>query len=117
VDNHIVLQVKNLVTRFYTPEGVVHAVNDVSFDLQHGETIGVVGESGCGKSVTMMSMLRLIPNPPGKVEQGEAWFEGKDLLKTTDRQIRDIRGVKISMIFQDPITCLKPGFHHWQSGG
>jgi oligopeptide transport system ATP-binding protein len=110
VDNHNVLQVKNLVTRFYTPEGIVHAVNDVSFDLQHGETIGVVGESGCGKSVTMMSMLRLIPNPPGKVEQGEAWFEGKDLLKTTDRQIRDIRGVKISMIFQDPITCLNPVF-------
>lgn len=103
-----ILKVRDLETRFYTPEGVVHAVNGVSFDLHQGETIGVVGESGCGKSVTMMSVLRLIPDPPGKVERGEALFEGYDLLKIPDRQIRDVRGAKISMIFQDPITCLNP---------
>jgi oligopeptide transport system ATP-binding protein len=109
-ETNLALQVKNLVTRFYTPEGVVHAVNDVSFDLHHGETIGIVGESGCGKSVTMMSVLRLIPEPPGKIERGEAWFEGKNLLQIPDREIRDVRGAKISMIFQDPITCLNPVF-------
>lgn len=109
-ENNPVLNIKDLETRFYTPEGVVHAVNGVSFSLGEGETIGVVGESGCGKSVTMMSVLRLIPDPPGKVEKGEAWFEGVDLLKIPDRQIRDIRGAKISMIFQDPITCLNPVF-------
>ena len=107
-ENEPILRINDLETRFYTPEGVVHAVNGVSIDLQEGETIGVVGESGCGKSVTMMSALRLIPNPPGKVEAGQAWFEGKDLLKIPDREIRDIRGAKIAMIFQDPISCLNP---------
>jgi oligopeptide transport system ATP-binding protein len=107
-ESQLILQVRDLETRFYTPEGIVHAVNGVSFDLHEGETIGVVGESGCGKSVTMMSVLRLIPDPPGKVEKGEALFEGYDLLKIPDRQIRDVRGAKISMIFQDPITCLNP---------
>jgi len=106
-----ILQLRDLKTRFYTPEGVVHAVNGVSFDLHEGETIGVVGESGCGKSVTMMSALRLIPTPPGKVENGEALFKGKDLLKMSDHEIRDIRGAEISMIFQDPITCLNPVFN------
>ena len=106
--NDPILQIVDLETRFYTPEGVVHAVNGVSIDLQEGETIGVVGESGCGKSVTMMSALRLIPDPPGKVERARPCLHGKDLLQIPDREIRDIRGAKIAMIFQDPISCLNP---------
>ena len=102
------LKVEDLITRFYTPEGVVHAVNGVSFDLAEGETLGVVGESGCGKSVTMLSILQLIARPPGKVESGHAWFEGKDLLNLPVDQIRDVRGSQISMIFQDPMTSLNP---------
>ncbi len=106
--NEPILRIVDLQTRFYTPEGVVHAVNGVSIDLQEGETVGIVGESGCGKSVTMLSVLRLIPDPPGKVAAGQAWFEQKDLLKIPDREIRNIRGAKIAMIFQDPISCLNP---------
>ncbi len=102
------LKVENLITRFYTPEGVVHAVNGVSFDLAEGETLGVVGESGCGKSVTMLSVLQLIARPPGKIESGHAWFDGKDLLYLPTDQIRDVRGSRISMIFQDPMTSLNP---------
>jgi oligopeptide transport system ATP-binding protein len=102
------LKVEDLVTRFYTPEGVVHAVNGVSFEIAEGETLGVVGESGCGKSVTMLSILQLIARPPGKIESGHAWFEGKDLLNLSTDQIRDVRGSRISMIFQDPMTSLNP---------
>lgn len=105
-----ILQIKDLVTRFYTPEGIIHAVNHVNIDLKPGETLGVVGESGCGKSVTMLSALRLIPEPPGKIEQGEVFFNGKNLLKISDREIRDIRGAQIAMIFQDPIASLNPVF-------
>ncbi len=105
-----ILQIKNLITNFYTPEGVVHAVNNVSIDLNAGETLGVVGESGCGKSVTMLSALRLLPSPPGKIEQGEVIFDGRDLLNLPDREIRDIRGRQIAMIFQDPIASLNPVF-------
>jgi len=103
-----VLEVQDLVTRFYTNDGVVHAVNGVSFHLDKGETLGLVGESGCGKSVTMMSMLRLIPEPPGKVEKGEAIFKGQDLLKMSAEEMRQIRGGQIAMIFQDPMTSLNP---------
>jgi oligopeptide transport system ATP-binding protein len=103
-----VLEVKDLVTRFYTPEGVVHAVNGVSFHLEEGETLGIVGESGCGKSVTVLSMLRLIPEPPGKIERGEAVFMGRDLLKLTKDEMRFVRGAQIAMIFQDPMTSLNP---------
>jgi oligopeptide transport system ATP-binding protein len=103
-----VLDVKDLVTRFYTPEGVVHAVNGVSFYLDEGETLGIVGESGCGKSVTMLSMLRLIPEPPGKVESGQAHFMDKDLVKLTREEMRLVRGSQIAMIFQDPMTSLNP---------
>jgi oligopeptide transport system ATP-binding protein len=103
-----VLEVKDLVTRFYTPEGVVHAVNGVSFHLDEGETLGIVGESGCGKSVTVLSMLRLIPEPPGKIERGEAVFMGRDLLKLSKDEIRLVRGAQIAMIFQDPMTSLNP---------
>jgi oligopeptide transport system ATP-binding protein len=103
-----VLEVKDLVTRFYTPEGVVHAVNGVSFHLEEGETLGIVGESGCGKSVTVLSMLRLIPQPPGKIERGEAMFMGRDLLKLSMDELRFVRGAQIAMIFQDPMTSLNP---------
>ena len=103
-----VLEVNDLVTRFYTPEGVVHAVNGVSFHLDEGETLGIVGESGCGKSVTMLSILRLIPEPPGKIERGEAVFMGRDLLKLSREELRFVRGAQIAMIFQDPMTSLNP---------
>jgi oligopeptide transport system ATP-binding protein len=103
-----VLEVSDLVTRFYTPEGVVHAVNGVSFDLKEGETLGIVGESGCGKSVTMLSILRLIPQPPGKIERGKADFMGRDLLQLSTDEIRFVRGAQIAMIFQDPMTSLNP---------
>lgn len=105
-----ILEIKNLTTRFYTPEGVVHAVNGVNLDLFKGHTLGIVGESGCGKSVTMMSALRLIPSPPGKIEEGSVIYGNQDLLKLNGRDICDVRGSKISMIFQDPITCLNPVF-------
>jgi oligopeptide transport system ATP-binding protein len=103
-----ILKVEGLETQFRTQDGMVHAVNGVSFDLKEGETLGIVGESGCGKSVTMMSMIRLIPSPPGKVVAGRALYQGKDLLKMTDDEIRDIRGQQISVIFQDPMTSFNP---------
>ena len=102
------LDVKNLQTRFHTGEGVVHAVNDVSFQVHDQETVGIVGESGSGKSMTMLSVLRLIPQPPGQITGGEVWFEGQDLLKLSLPQIRKIRGNRIAMIFQDPMTSLNP---------
>jgi oligopeptide transport system ATP-binding protein len=105
-----ILEIKDLVIKFYTPEGVIHAVNHVNISLAQGETLGVVGESGCGKSVTMLSVLRLIPDPPGKIEQGEIRFNGQDLLKISDREIHDVRGRQIAMIFQDPIASLNPVF-------
>ena len=102
------LQVENLETQFKTLDGIVHAVNGVSFTLNEGETLGVVGESGCGKSVTMLSCLRLIPSPPGKIVAGEAFFHGQDLLKMGDEELRHVRGAQISMVFQDPMTSLNP---------
>ncbi len=103
-----ILKVEGLETQFRTQDGMVHAVNGVSFELKEGETLGIVGESGCGKSVTMMSMIRLIPSPPGKVVAGRAFYQGKDLLKLSDEEIRDIRGQQISVIFQDPMTSFNP---------
>jgi oligopeptide transport system ATP-binding protein len=102
------LEVQDLVTYFYTPEGTVHAVNGVSFFVDEGETLGIVGESGCGKSVSMLSILRLIPAPPGKIERGTAVFEGRDLLTLSSEDIRIVRGATIAMIFQDPMTSLNP---------
>ena len=102
------LNVEGLETQFRTQDGIVHAVNGVSFKLKEGETLGVVGESGCGKSVTMMSMMRLIPSPPGKVVAGRALYQGKDLLKLSDDDIRNVRGSQISIIFQDPMTSFNP---------
>lgn len=102
------LSVQGLTTEFHTQDGVVHAVNGISFDLNEGETLGVVGESGCGKSVSMLSMIRLIPEPPGKVVGGQVLFQGQDLLKLDANEIRKVRGNKIAMVFQDPMTSLNP---------
>ncbi len=102
------LSVKNLQTNFYTPDGVVKAVNNVSFDIKAGEAIGIVGESGSGKSVTCLSLMQLIPNPPGEIVGGEAWFGDQDLLKLTPQEMEKLRGNQISMIFQDPMTSLNP---------
>ncbi len=104
----LLLDVQGLETQFKTQQGIVHAVNGVSFGLKEGETLGVVGESGCGKSVTMMSLLRLIPTPPGKIVSGKAAFVGQDLLKMTNEEIRFVRGAQISIVFQDPMTSLNP---------
>jgi len=104
------LEVKNLKTHFFTHEGTVKAVDGISFRINQGETLGIVGESGSGKSVTALSVMRLIPHPPGKIVNGEICFEGKDLLKLDDKEIRKIRGKKISMIFQEPMTSLDPVF-------
>ncbi len=102
------LNVQNLRTSFHTRNGVVQAVRDVSFSLEKGETLGIVGESGSGKSVTCYSLLRLIPQPPGRIEGGRAMFDGVDLLSCPARQLRGIRGRRIAMIFQDPMTSLNP---------
>ena len=102
------LEIKNLTTRFYTQNGVVDAVNGISFDVEQGEIVGMVGESGCGKSVCMRSVMRIIPEPPGKIEAGQILFEGEDLLKMDEEEIRRLRGKQISMIFQDPMTSLNP---------
>jgi peptide/nickel transport system ATP-binding protein len=101
------LEVENLQTHFRTPDGVNRAVDGVSFHVEEGETLAIVGESGCGKSVTAMSILRLVPEPPGKIA-GAIRFEGRDLLTLDDRAMRDIRGNDISMIFQEPMTSLNP---------
>ena len=98
------LQVKDLKTNFYTEEGVVQAVAGVSYDIQPGEIVGLVGESGCGKTVSALSILRLIPNPPGKIVSGEIIFDGEDVIKMDEEEVRHIRGNKIGMIFQDPMT-------------
>ncbi len=105
-----ILEIKNLKTRFYTQDGVVKAVNDVSYTMDIGEILGVVGESGCGKSVHALSMMQLIPDPPGKITNGEIWFDGRDLLKLNEGQMQKIRGREIAMIFQDPMTSLNPVF-------
>lgn len=102
------LDVRNLTTRFHTRNGIVHAVEDVSFTVDSGQTLGIVGESGSGKSVTCYSLLGLIPKPPGRIHAGSAMFDGVDLLKASERQLRSIRGKRISMIFQDPMTSLNP---------
>ena len=103
-----ILDVQGLETQFKTPEGIVHAVNGVSIHLDEGETLGLVGESGCGKSVTMLSILRLIQSPPGQIVAGKAIFKGEDLLAMSQEEIRQVRGGQISMIFQDPMTSLNP---------
>jgi len=105
-----VLDVKDLKTVFRTRGGEVHAVNDVSFTLKPGELLGVVGESGSGKSVTMMSLIRLLPMPPAEIRGGQVMFEGQDLAKVPEDTMRAIRGARIGMVFQDPMTSLNPVF-------
>ena len=102
------LSVRDLKTYFYTDEGVVRAVDGLSYDLHRGETLGIVGESGSGKSVHALSVMRLIPTPPGKIVGGQILFEGRDLLKLSDEGIRRIRGNRIAMVFQEPMTSLNP---------
>jgi len=103
-----ILEVNDLRTRFHIPEGTVYAVNGVSFQISDGETLAVVGESGCGKSVTMLSILGLIPIPPGEIVSGSALYLGQDLLKKSEAEMEHIRGKEITMIFQDPMTSLNP---------
>jgi len=105
-----ILEVRDLKTHFFTFEGVARAVDGVSFDLRRGEVLGLVGESGCGKSVTAQSVLRLIPDPPGRIVGGEIRFHGEDLVRVSRGRMRQIRGAKISMIFQEPMTSLNPVF-------
>jgi peptide/nickel transport system ATP-binding protein/oligopeptide transport system ATP-binding protein len=105
-----VLDVRDLRTVFRTRGGEVHAVNAVSFQLQPGELLGVVGESGSGKSVTMMSLLGLLPQPPAEVRGGEVWLEGRDLLRIGPEELRDVRGGQVGFVFQDPMTSLNPVF-------
>ncbi len=108
-NNHrAILKVSGLKTYFFTSEGIIKAVDGVDFEVRKGEVLGLVGESGCGKSVTALSILRLVASPPGRILGGEIQFLGKDLLRLSNRQIREIRGKQISMIFQDPLTSLNP---------
>jgi len=104
------LEVKGLKTYFHTDDGTARSVDGVSYDVDRGETLGVVGESGCGKSVTALSIMRLIPNPPGKIEGGEILYNGTNLLELSEERMRSIRGNEISMIFQEPMTSLNPVF-------
>ena len=102
------MKVNGLATQFFTEDGVVKAVDGIEYDLEEGETLGLVGESGCGKSVSALSLLRLIPNPPGRIVGGEVMFEGQDLMKLSEEDMRHIRGNRISMVFQEPMTSLNP---------
>lgn len=102
------LDVKNLSTHFFTDDGLVKAVDNISYSLNEGETLGLVGESGCGKSVSALSLLRLIPNPPGKIVSGKVLFEGRNLLTLSEDEMCRIRGNRIAMIFQEPMTSLNP---------
>src|SRR5262245_46409550 len=104
----MLLSVNNLCTYFQTEDGTVKAVDGISFALDRGKTLGIVGESGSGKSVTNLSILRLIPSPPGKIISGEILFDGKDLLALNDEEIRKVRGKRIAMVFQDPMSSLNP---------
>jgi ABC-type dipeptide/oligopeptide/nickel transport system ATPase component len=107
-----ILQVNDLVVRLHTQEAVVHAVNGVSFELDEGETLAIVGESGCGKSMTMMSLLRLVPSPPARLESGRALlsdgFQTRDLLTLAPDELRRVRGGQVGFVFQDPMTSLNP---------
>ena len=102
------LEIKNLKTRFHTEDGIVHAVNGVSYPMEEGEILGIVGESGCGKSVHALSIMRLIPIPPGEIADGEVLFQGRDLISLSESAMRQVRGRDIAMVFQDPMTSLNP---------
>jgi oligopeptide transport system ATP-binding protein len=107
-NGNIILEIQDLQVQFHTPEGTVHAVNGVSYDIHEGEVVAIVGESGSGKTVSMMSILGLIPIPPGEVASGSATYLGRDLLKMEEKELEDVRGKEIAMIFQDPMTSLNP---------
>jgi oligopeptide/dipeptide ABC transporter, ATP-binding protein, C-terminal domain len=109
-ENNVALMVKDLRTYFHTDDGIVRSVDGVDFTVLQGQTLGLVGESGCGKSITALSLLRLIPTPPGKIESGEMIFQGENLLTLSEEEMRKIRGNRISMIFQEPMTSLNPVF-------
>ena len=102
------LEIENLTTRFYTEDGVVHAVNGITFDLGEGESMAIVGESGSGKSVSMKSIMGIIPSPPGRIEDGRVMFNDRDLLKLSNDEMRRVRGREMAMIFQDPMTSRNP---------
>ncbi|MEP6639002.1 MAG: ABC transporter ATP-binding protein, partial [Chloroflexota bacterium] len=106
--HHPLLSVDGLVVRFRTRDGTTHAVNGVTFDVEAGERVGLVGESGCGKSVTSLAMMRLLPKPAGRIEGGTVEFDGMDLMRISESEMRDLRGKEIAMIFQDPMTSLNP---------
>jgi oligopeptide transport system ATP-binding protein len=108
MSSEFLLEVQNLQTRFHIAEGIVYAVNGISFSLKFGETVAVVGESGCGKSVTMLSVMRLIPIPPGEIASGQAYYLGQDLFKISEEEMERVRGKEIAMVFQDPMTSLNP---------
>src|SRR5204863_5950152 len=107
-DPSMLLSVRDIVVRFRTHDATVHAVNGVTFDLANGETLGLVGESGCGKSVTNLAIMRLLPKPAGRIEGGRVVFDGIDLVTLSEADMRDLRGKEIAMIFQDPMTSLNP---------
>lgn len=104
----MLLSVRHLSTQFHSRHGIIKAVDDISYDLEEGETLGIVGESGCGKTVSALSLLRLIPDPPGRIVNGEILFEGRDLLALSEKEMCGIRGNKVAMIFQEPMTALHP---------
>lgn len=110
IKSDVVLQVEDLRTQFRTRWGTIKAVDGISFDLKRGETLGIVGESGSGKSVTMLSLMRLIPEPPGEIVSGKIILDGEDLLQKSDGEMNDVRGSKIALIIQDPMTSLNPVF-------
>ena len=110
LDSKVVLQVEDLQTHFQTRWGTVKAVDGVSFKLRRGETLGIVGESGCGKSVTMLSLMRLVPSPPGRIVSGKIVLDGEDLLELSKHEMAKVRGSKIALIIQDPMTSLNPVF-------
>ena len=103
-----VLEVNGLRTSFFTDDGEIPAVDGIDFYIREGEVLGIVGESGCGKSVTSLSIMGLVPSPPGKITEGEILFQNKDLTKLQEKQMRDVRGNDIAMIFQEPMTSLNP---------
>src|SRR5687768_6851905 len=110
MENTALLEVRGLRTHFASERGEVRAVDGVDLSLERGRTLGIVGESGCGKSVTALSIMGLVPQPPGRIVAGEVLFEGEDLLKVPTHRMRDLRGDKLSMIFQEPMTSLNPAF-------
>ena len=108
MDSEILLQINSLNVEFHTAEGTVRAVSNLHYTLRHGEKLGIVGESGSGKSVSSLAVMQLIPNPPGRITQGEILYRGRDLVKCSEKEMEKIRGNEISMIFQEPMTSLNP---------